>query len=277
MTYKDILVHIDRSKSNAGRLEAAVKLAEAHQAHLTGLYVIPDINLPVYAEIPIGQELIDSAEQAALEDCAEAKEEFTKAVKSYDLSTEWRETNGLLLDSIALNGRYVDLVIVGQTDEDDETDFTAGLAHSLVLESGPPVLVIPYIGTTQAIGEKVMVAWNASREAVRAVNDALPILRGAKKVEVYAVNPKINEHEHGEIPSADICLHLSRHGVNAEAHHIVAKDIDVGDMLLSRAADFDIDLIVMGAYGRSRIRELVLGGATRHLLNHATVPVLLAH
>ena len=277
MTYKDILVHVDKSKSNAGRLEAAFKLAEAHKAHLTGLYVIPDINLPVYAEIPIGQELIDNAEQAALEDAAEAEGVFTIMAKNYDLSAEWREAKGLLLDNVALNGRYVDLVIVGQTDEDDETDFSAGLAHSLVLESGPPVLVIPYIGASQVIGQNVLVAWNASREAVRAVNDALPVLRGARKVEVYAVNPKISDREHGEIPSADICLHLARHGVNAEAHHIVAKDIDVGDMLLSRAADYDIDLIVMGAYGRSRLRELVLGGVTRHLLNHATVPVLLAH
>ena len=114
-------------------------------------------------------------------------------------------------------------------------------------------------------------------EATRAVHDALPILVGARLVHVIAVNPSGGMAGHGDVPGADICLHLSRHGVNAVCEHIRSEDLKIGEMLLSRAADEDVDLLVMGAYGRSRLRELVMGGATRHLLGHMTVPVLMSH
>jgi len=123
----------------------------------------------------------------------------------------------------------------------------------------------------------VLVAWNASREATRAVHDALPILERADLVHVMAINPDHGRAGHGDIPGADICLHLSRHGVKAVCEHITADDLDPGEMLLSRAADEDCDLIVMGGYGHSRMRQLVLGGTTRQLLAHMTVPVLFSH
>ena len=122
-----------------------------------------------------------------------------------------------------------------------------------------------------------MVAWDASRLATRAVNDALPILRKASKVHLLAINPEGGREGHGDVPGADIGLHLARHGVKAEASSIHAEDLEAGDALLSRAADFGADLIVMGAYGHSRWRELVLGGVTRHLLNHMTAPVFMSH
>jgi nucleotide-binding universal stress UspA family protein len=137
------------------------------------------------------------------------------------------------------------------------------------------VLVVPRYGTFDTVGERVLVAWNGSREATRAVHDALPILKLATKVTVLSIDP---ERDTGDrIPSADIALHLARHGVAAEGTSTVGLDISVGDLLLSRAADLGADLIVMGAYGHSRMRELVLGGATRHILQHMTVPVLMSH
>ena len=119
-----------------------------------------------------------------------------------------------------------------------------------------------------------MIAWNGSQEAVRAINDALPILQQAEKVSVVAVNPPSSE---GDIPTAGICAHLARHNINTEGDQVFAKDISVGDILLSRAPDQGIDLLVMGAYGHTRLREAILGGVTKHMLEHMTIPVLMSH
>jgi nucleotide-binding universal stress UspA family protein len=121
------------------------------------------------------------------------------------------------------------------------------------------------------------VAWNAGREAVRAVNDALPILQAAESVSVLAVDPPSGKRGEGPIPSADICHHLARHGVHAEAASSVVKDIEIGSFLLSHAADRGVDMIVMGAYGHSRLSEMMLGGVTRSMLQHMTVPVFMSH
>ncbi len=145
------------------------------------------------------------------------------------------------------------------------------------MTSGRPVLVVPYIGPGKSVATHVLVGWNASREATRAVNDAIPLLQRAKKVTVLAVDPEGGTEGHGEVPSADISLHLARHGIKVEAAQTVTGDIDVGDALLSRASDLGADLIVVGAYGHSRMREFILGGVTRHLLQHMTVPILISH
>ncbi|MBE9552893.1 MAG: universal stress protein, partial [Proteobacteria bacterium] len=131
----------------------------------------------------------------------------------------------------------------------------------------------PYIGAQAEIGRNVLVAWNGSREAARAVSDAMPILEAADSIEVFAVEPR----GIGDIPGADIAQHLARHGLKTDAAKTAGLDIEVGDVLLNQVADGGADLIVMGAYGHSRMRELVLGGATRHILGHMTVPVLLSH
>nr|AAC33476.2 unknown [Azospirillum brasilense] len=124
---------------------------------------------------------------------------------------------------------------------------------------------------------RVLVAWNGSREAARAVADAMPILTAAKRVVVMAVNPKAGPAGIGDEPGADIAKHLSRHGCRVEATHIVTDQIDPGDTLLNTVADESCDLLVMGAYARSRVREQVLGGMTRYMLEHMTVPVLMSH
>jgi nucleotide-binding universal stress UspA family protein len=148
---------------------------------------------------------------------------------------------------------------------------------NVLLASGRPLLAVPYAGQFERVGDRVLVAWNASREATRAVNDALPLLRGATIVTVLAVNPKHGIEGHGDVPAADIVLHLARHGVKAEAAHTIANDISEGDALLSYAADLGADLIVAGGYGHSRARETVFGGVTRTLLEEMTVPMLLSH
>ena len=147
----------------------------------------------------------------------------------------------------------------------------------MVLSSGRPTLVVPYIGPTRTLAQSVTVAWDAGREAARAVNDALPFLERAQAVTVMVVNPRPGIGSHGEEPGADIALHLARHGIKVEAQHLEVRDMSVADAILSRAADQSIDLLVMGAYGHSRFREWVLGGATRQIFAQMTVPVLMSH
>ncbi|HSO42060.1 MAG TPA: universal stress protein [Rhodospirillales bacterium] len=278
MALKDLLVHIDQGPHADVRLEAAITLASGHDAHLIGVHAISHPRIPNYIRMQIGEDVLKAQAAFAAEAAARAEAAFHERAARAGVRAEWRAVDGEPLPALNLHGRYVDLVIVGQRDpsgEDASDDPT--IPDQLILSLGRPVLVVPYSGSFTTIGKTVLVAWDASRLATRAVNDALPFLVAAKKVCVLAVNPDGGDDGHGQIPSADICLHLARHGVNAEAEHLYADDIDVGDVLLDRAADIGADLLVSGAYGHARWREQVLGGVTRHLLRHMTVPVLMAH
>jgi nucleotide-binding universal stress UspA family protein len=278
MALKDILVHIDEGRSCGARLDAAIALAAAHNAHLIGLYVLTRPNLPGYIQAQIPEHVVRQQMQISEAAAAAAQQMFEERTGCAGVAVEWRCEEGQAVSVVALHGRYADLVIAGQRDASGEEGIDdPTMPDQLVLSIGRPVLLVPHGGEFPVIGRRVLVAWDASRLATRAVNDALPLLEKAKEVVVMAINPKTGDTAHGEIPSADICLHLARHGIRAEAQHQYAADIAVGALLLSRAADEGIDLIVCGAYGHARWRELVLGGVTRHLLSHMTVPVLMSH
>jgi nucleotide-binding universal stress UspA family protein len=278
MALKDLLIHIDNSRACEQRLDVAIRIAQRHMAHLTGLYAMPHFDVPIYAKVPhAARQALEETRQGLLESANAARAMFDAAMDSAGVVAEWRYIEGEVTAALNGSARYVDLVILGQHDPDDATDTTRGLADRIVLEAGRPCLVIPYIGAQDTLGQRVLVAWNARREAVRAVNDALPILQGAENVSVLAVDPPVGEAGEGAIPCVDICHHLARHGVHAEARSTPGADIEVGNILLSLAADLGIDLIVMGAYGHSRLRETVLGGVTRHMLHHMTVPIFMSH
>ncbi len=276
MAIKDLVVHIDSSQAVEKRLEAAIGMAQVHDAHLTGLYVIPTTDFPAFMEVPSAFEAIEKVRQYRAQEAKTAQAAFEEATQRAGISAEWRCAEGQLTEKLGESARYADLVILGQHNPDTD-DANQGLADRLVLEVGRPCLVIPYIGTQESLGRRVLVAWNARREAVRAVNDALPMLQAADRVVVLAVNPSYGEAGEGDIPSADICHHLTRHGVKAEAETTVAKEIDVGSLLLSHAATMGADMIVMGAYGHSRLREMVLGGVSRAMFQSMTVPVFMSH
>ena len=203
---------------------------------------------------------LDSSAQAA----------FDKAVKQYGVAGEWRCVDGFAEDVVVTHARYADLTVVGQADPDRGS---TSLAGDVTLRAGRPVLVVPYTGTLDTLCERPLIAWNASREATRALTDALPLLTRAKEVTVLSINPEDTEH----LPGAEISTFLARHGVKAGARQEVAKGISDGDRLLSRAAEFGADIIVMGAYGHSRVAEFVFGGTARDLLQHSSVPLFLSH
>lgn len=278
MPLKDILVHVDNTKQCEVRLETAINLALAHEAHLTGLYVLTHHYIPPYLRAQFSAESLEVPVRAAIQAAEQAEALFLDKTKHAGVASEWRRVEGETIDVLSLHSRYSDIAVVGQRDpEGDEVTGDSEMPDRLILSVGRPILVVPYVGNYPNIGQRIMVAWDSSRLATRAVNDALPLLERAKQVVVMAINPHGGAEGHGDVPSADICLHLSRHGIKAEAQHVQVEDVEVGDMLLSRAADEGIDMFVMGAYGHARWRELVLGGVTRHMLNHMTAPALMSH
>ncbi len=276
MSIKDVLLHIDNTKSCAARTEYAASLARDYEAHLTGVYLMSTWTIPAYVDAQIPADVLEQQAKRAESEADKAKQQFESRCEYYGVQAEWRSVDGNPVEELVRNARYSDLVVLGQTERELPEFLELAFADRVALESGRPVLVVPSIGVKGYVIERILVAWSGSRESVRAVNDALPMLKRAKIVIVLTVNLPAEERDN-DIPGAAISLHLSRHGVNAQAESISNAEISIGDVLLSRSADKSADLIVMGAYGHSRFRELVLGGATRHLLNHMTVPVLFSH
>lgn len=276
-TYKSILVHYDASKSAPQRLETAIAVANTFGSHIACLYALSSELEPSYA-YEATQIMRETQQRVRAEMRAAAKAGYDDCLRRTGFErAEWRESALDALESVPLHARYADLVVIGQQDPDAPGGVNKTFERNLPLAAGRPVLVVPYAYEKRPVGKRVMVAWNASREAARAVADALPILEKASHVQVVAFRPEQTRDGHGEEPGADIALYLARHGVKVSVSRYDAPDVDVGNQLLSRAFDLQVDLIVMGAWGHSRLRELVLGGVTRTLLESMTVPVLMAH
>lgn len=287
MAFRDILVALDTARPARGRCELAAALAERFSAHLIGLHTA----LPAEASGRRGyfdyfdyfdRSLLDPLYreylQAVEAEGNAARQAFEEIATRHGLSAEWRSAAGYPSETTALHGRYVDLIVLGQPDPDDaQAALFRPRPEEVALAVGRPILVIPYARSWKEIGRRVLVGWDASREATRAINDAMPLLTGAEAVTVLSIDPADGPAGHGEVPGADIALHLARHGVTATVEVTVSAGIGTGNALLSRASDLDADLLVMGAYGHSRARELLLGGATRTVLESMTVPVLMAH
>ncbi len=279
MSYKTVLVHVDTDARSSVRVELAAQLAARNDAHLIGLHAFAPLRAPPYVRVEMGEELARLESRAAERLAADLALQFHDAARRAGIAApEWRTSRRDAAEAFSLHARYADLVVLGQYSPDEEAgSVDADFPEIVALQSGRPVLLVPYAGVFDTVGQRILIAWNASREATRAITDALPLLRRAASVVVLAVNAPQGAADDGWAPGADCALFLARHGVVVEASSDPAVDIDVGNYLLSRASDLGADLIVMGAYGHHRLRELVLGGVTRTIVRHMTVPVLLAH
>lgn len=280
MNYKTIVVHLDRDARRTERLDLALSLVGEFDAHLIGLFALSAEHIPSAAMAEAGARIIEVQKQSRAEAAREAEAAFRSAVaRRVGVRAEWRMSEADALVAMHTSARYADLLVVGQRDRHANSDAGTerGFLDELVLSTGRPLLIVPYAGHFPRVGKKVLVAWNARSQATRAVTDALPLLARADSVQVMVFEPEGSRSSHGENPGADIALYLARHGVKASASRQFCSSDEVGVQILSRAADLDADLIVMGAYGHSRVRELVLGGVTRTLLDSMTVPVLMSH
>ena len=273
MAYKEIVVHVAPDERAPQRLDAAVELAERHDGKVIGLYVLTRLVVPGFASFELSTEVykrLDTEQRALAE---EAERRFGQRMAKSTAASEWRLTTGEAVDAVTTSAHYADITVVGQTDPDDSHS-VAGMADSVVLGAGGPVLVWPYAGTFSVNAETVMLAWNGTREAKRALSDAMPLMQQAEKVIVLGIDTGDGKH----IPGADVSAYLARHGVNAEARHTVSSsDLGASDALLSEISDHGANLLVMGGYGHHRMREVLLGGVTRDILRQMTVPVLMSH
>ncbi len=281
MTFKTVVACLTTPESAPAVSASALQLASKHDAFLIGLHAIPRVAVYglIGAEMP--GEVIEREEEALRERAAEVEKLFTDAIekagKHAKAKTEWRcvqSTRSIISTAALQRMPCADLIVMGQfPDGEDDPEPTA----EIVLGVGRPVLLIPHRIPPKTIGERIVVAWNGKREAERAAFDALPILRQAKKVRVLTMNPEDLLGRDSLESAHDFVQALSRHGVEASTMTSNPKEISLGDDLLSRLADESCDLLVMGCYGHSRIRELIFGGVTRDILKSMTVPVLMSH
>ena len=280
MGFKDILVYLDTLPRNAVRLDIAAGLAARNAGRLIGLtvYDVPTAEIfigdpPMYYDTTQVDAILDSMRATRLETSTKLRAEFDAALARHGVAGEWREVKGDVSQAIVLHGRYADLVVVGQP----APDKGGVIDPALLMGTGGPLLVVPYVGDYPNVGQTVLIGWNATAEAARAVHEALPILQTAKKVIVLSINPKRGITGDGDRPADDLLGYLTRHGVTATAKQTMATDISEGQALLSYASDCAADLLVCGMYGHSRVREFAFGGVTRSLLASMTLPSLLTH
>jgi len=274
---KDIIVHLASGTESDPACRYAISLAETYNAHITGVAFAYD---PPWPPSLLEGAVIDVYQTAKADEQKKAKnavDRFERATKQSQLSAQPLVIEASLLgatDAFAALGRTCDLVVVQQPDPDGGAS-TQDMVESALFSSGRPVLIVPYIQKDGFSLDYVLCCWDGSRAAARAVGDSLPLLKKAKRVKILiVVTGKFDEKD---VTGADLATHLARHGVNTELVRIPAADIDVANAILSHAADTNATMVVMGGFGHSRLREFILGGATRGMLESMTVPTLMSH
>lgn len=296
MALKDILVGVDPSTAGEGRLKLALNLVRAHQAHITACYVMREEQgapSPILPGVPVnpgpgvlvapeaGPTLGDtvptpiSPASREAERAEQVEELFRTELRAHGLSGEWHllspgET-ALFIDL----AKGFDLTILGQLSP--EIRSTGFRPDEIIIATGRPVLMVPYAGTFDTVGRRVLVAWDGTREAARAANDAFPLLENAEAVTVMFVGARETALAEQRPSIERMVHHLQRHGIPARTEETLQGDLRISDVLLSRAADLAADLLVAGAYHHSQLREALVGGVSRELLDHMTVPVLMSH
>ncbi len=280
MPYSTIVVHLNNEPRVSRLIGAAVQMALPDSAHMTGLFVVPRIPFrsPIFPGISGGiiQRGLDAYRQAG----ERIHRAFEDAAKGMPLTPEWRlyeSPHDRYADAVLEHARTADLMVVAQKESDWDYADMFDIPDIIALESGRPTLVIPREGDLAPIGQRILVAWNNSRESARAVFDALPVLKRASEVRILSIAEETKLQQTSPLAGSGIAAALARHGVTCVVDHVVPSHADTGELLLAEARSNRCDLIVMGVYGRSRLREFVLGGASRHILQKATVPVLLSH
>jgi len=280
MATKTIVVSLNDTENLDHLLPTCAALAARHEAHVIGVYIIPSVEVyATFGGIAMA-EVIDAQRKNFLSMARKVKEKFDRSMKLNSLSAEWRQLDALgssISNEFIRQSRIADLAVVAQVNPDIYNGVEAGFAESIVMDSGRPVLIVPRGKTFDAIGDKVVIGWNGSKEAARACFAALPLVSANSDVTLVWVDPQKQPSEAGNLPGSELATSLARHGVKVNTEPMPTASSDAGIALLTRVGDFGADLLVMGAYGHSRMREFVFGGATEHILNKMTVPVLMSH
>jgi nucleotide-binding universal stress UspA family protein len=277
MSYRSIVVHLDCGKRRSERLDIAVRFAEEFDANLVGLFA-----LDLYAGMPpvadAGSILVE-AELKRREVClGEALDEFTRKTARRATKVQWLSSDEDAAREIALAARFADLIVIGQTDPDTFTEdgISASFAANVVFTAGKPVLLVPSAGHFEAVGRHALVAWNAAREAGRALTDSLPVLERSAVVDVVSFAESTQPDDPDATARAAVKTYLQDHGINATVRRYPAELLSPGELILSHAFQDAVDCIVMGAHGHTRQNEKMLGNATGTVMRATTIPVLLS-
>lgn len=270
MSIKSLMVHLDQSARTASRLALAISLARKHQAKLVGVFgqLSPSQKVGLVSTWPTQEYM--AAAQASQATFKEATAGLPQA--------EWHDINrgseGEVVRLVTDRARHADLVILGQTDEDAKSYVPEDLAEEVILNSGRPVLILPYAGNFTDVAQRPLVAWSDVREAARALNDALPLMAGCKKATVMSFAPQA---EDARAACENVVRHLASHGIEGESKAMLVSDVGIMDSLLNQSADLGTDLLVMGAHGHIGLPFMSRGAGTRYILRHMTVPVLMSN
>jgi nucleotide-binding universal stress UspA family protein len=277
---REIFVPLLRRESDDWALDAALALATTHEAHISALVTIenplPMVSEFGYVHIDVSQRQLDEARASATEVANRARTRLSRQ----KVGSEVRLTDVMLLwseETAALQARHCDISVLGAGDDGNGSPRFVLTFKSLLLNSGRPVLVIPKGANLPSPARRVVLAWKPTREAARAIHDALPLLAHASEIDVLMVDPQVIEGSHGPEPGADIARHLARHGLKVNVVALPREGYGAGANLLRHVQAVDADLLVMGGYGHARWREAILGGTTRTVLAGAKKPVLFSH
>lgn len=279
MSYKTIMVHMDTSARANARLSLALKLGRRFGAHLDGLFAAFEPHPREFYVMAGTADYYDTHRKLRREQRGAIERLFRAELARAQVDGAWVTPEGDPVTAVMQRSRSADLVILGQTDRDDPESYIAEhFPETVLLGAGGPVLLMPYTGSFESVGERVLVGWNGSREASRAVHDAMPFIARAGHVTIVAASTSFTPAE-SQASCTDLAAMLARHGATTVdiTRFDSAATESTGDALLSYAADGGYDLLVMGAYGHARLQELVLGGATRSILATMTLPVLMSH
>lgn len=277
---KNWLVFADRGAESQARLDCAAAMAEDWGGHLTcvAIRAHPSFNL-TYESVAASQKYFEEVKEAHA-DAAALAEAVKARLAERDQSADVRwgcDAVGGLPEIAAIHGYYCDLALVAQPGEDALAAMHSAVLEGILFSSGRPAVMIPHGWGGRRFGERIVVAWTPAREAARALHDAMALLRGAASVSVAIVDPTIGERSYGEEPGADIAAALARSGVNVTVDRLASGGGGVAATLRGHAKAHGADLIVMGGYGHSRLRQAIFGGVTRDMIAASTVPVLLSH
>jgi len=274
MPVQDILVVIDNEASVKRRLAPVAALAKRVEIRLNGLFATGLPGTQVFADLDGWAQLVDAYMTAQRAEATKVELAFRQELARLHIAGEWHCREADMTEGVITLARLHDLVVMGQPDADTPSN---GLRPSeVVLAAGRPALIVPYAGEFTELGRNILLAWNGTREAARALHDAMFLIDGAEAVTVLEIDPP-GEDGIPDLRAADVVAALQRRGVTAKAESAVSDGTPVADIILSLAADLTVDLVVMGAWGHSRLREFVLGGASRSILQEMTVPVLMSH
>ncbi|MFN0194492.1 MAG: universal stress protein [Aestuariivirga sp.] len=280
MAYKTILVCLNEISRLNQLIGAAAALGGTYDAHVSGLYVIPSVQVYPSVGFEAAPQVFEGNRTFFKENLAKTKDAFETAMRKEGLSFDFRNVDSstpIIADEVIAQGRAADLILLSQTDAGEMSGVERDFVEQVVMAAGRPVLVLPFKGEPKIDFSEVILGWDGGREAACATFDALPILKSAKRVRVLRIDPQKDPSLRGKVAGADIAETLARHSVKAETMAYPTEGLGEGQALLRCAGDNGADLIVMGAYGHSRLTEFIFGGATRHILANLDRPILMSH